>query len=205
MNGLAARAHQKARILQVDPYSEQPVRQLQHEALRRPSSCRTLSPRHLINRNQHVHLMNKQQHLNVDQQVDRGVFQAAPDPGQQLSQPPLTAPQRSIHIDWALLDNIPAWLRSLRLHKYTPCFTGPVPQSVMAKQQHLAHAARDDSHLRDRPPNSMDWTWRVMIALTDKDLESLGVQALGARRKMLRVFAQIQAELRRAPSVYGAR
>ncbi|KAI8804295.1 hypothetical protein BJ742DRAFT_665887, partial [Cladochytrium replicatum] len=52
--------------------------------------------------------------------------------------------------------DIPGWLRSLRLHKYTPVF------------------------------ESTDW--RTMIKLTDEELNAKGVQALGARRKMLKVF-----------------
>ncbi|KAK3692388.1 hypothetical protein B0T22DRAFT_447160 [Podospora appendiculata] len=62
--------------------------------------------------------------------------------------------------DPTLLQDIPSWLRSLRLHKYT-------------------------DHLKD-----MKWT--DLIELDDKQLEDRGVNALGARRKMLKVFEQVK-------------
>ncbi|KAL8643368.1 MAG: hypothetical protein Q9228_000001 [Teloschistes exilis] len=62
--------------------------------------------------------------------------------------------------DPTLLQDIPAWLRSLRLHKYT-------------------------DNLK-----SLDWT--ELVDLDDKGLEDRGVNALGARRKMLKVFEQIR-------------
>jgi hypothetical protein len=57
--------------------------------------------------------------------------------------------------DVHLLADIPAWLRSLRLHKYT-------------------------DHLKDL-------RWQDLIELDDEALEKRGVNALGARRKMLKV------------------
>jgi SAM domain (Sterile alpha motif) len=57
--------------------------------------------------------------------------------------------------DPSLLNDIPAWLRSLRLHKYTD--------------------------------NLKDLEWKDLIQLDDKGLEDRGVNALGARRKMLKV------------------
>lgn len=54
-----------------------------------------------------------------------------------------------------LLKDIPSWLRSLRLHKYT-------------------------DHLKD-----LQWT--ELVELDDKALEDRGVNALGARNKMLKV------------------
>ena len=57
--------------------------------------------------------------------------------------------------DIALLQDIPNWLRSLRLHKYTD--------------------------------NLKDLKWTDLIDLDDKGLEDRGVNALGARRKMLKV------------------
>jgi hypothetical protein len=57
--------------------------------------------------------------------------------------------------DPALLKDIPSWLRSLRLHKYT-------------------------DHLKD-----LQWT--ELVELDDKALEDRGVNALGARNKMLKV------------------
>lgn len=54
-----------------------------------------------------------------------------------------------------LLNDIPAWLRSLRLHKYTD--------------------------------NLKDLNWKDLVELDDEALEKRGVNALGARRKMLKV------------------
>lgn len=57
--------------------------------------------------------------------------------------------------DVHLLADIPAWLRSLRLHKYTD--------------------------------NFKDMHWKELIELDDDALDKRGVNALGARRKMLKV------------------
>lgn len=57
--------------------------------------------------------------------------------------------------DPALLKDIPSWLRSLRLHKYTD--------------------------------NLKDLEWTELVELDDKALEDRGVNALGARNKMLKV------------------
>lgn len=57
--------------------------------------------------------------------------------------------------DPSLLQDIPNWLRSLRLHKYTD--------------------------------NLKDLNWTDLVELDDKGLEDRGVNALGARRKMLKV------------------
>ncbi|KAI0910282.1 protein VTS1 [Ustulina deusta] len=62
--------------------------------------------------------------------------------------------------DPTLLQDIPAWLRSLRLHKYTD--------------------------------NLKDMKWTDLIELDDEALEKRGVNALGARRKMLKVFEQVK-------------
>jgi len=62
--------------------------------------------------------------------------------------------------DPSLLQDIPSWLRSLRLHKYTD--------------------------------NLKDMNWTELIELDDKALEDRGVNALGARRKMLKVFEQVK-------------
>lgn len=62
--------------------------------------------------------------------------------------------------DPSLLQDIPSWLRSLRLHKYTD--------------------------------NLKDMKWTELIELDDKALEDRGVNALGARRKMLKVFDQVK-------------
>lgn len=57
--------------------------------------------------------------------------------------------------DPSLLQDIAAWLRSLRLHKYTD--------------------------------NLKSLSWTELVELDDKGLEDRGVNALGARRKMLKV------------------
>ncbi|KAI0971752.1 protein VTS1 [Xylaria arbuscula] len=62
--------------------------------------------------------------------------------------------------DPTLLQDIPAWLRSLRLHKYTD--------------------------------NLKDMKWTDLVELDDAALEKRGVNALGARRKMLKVFEQVK-------------
>lgn len=62
--------------------------------------------------------------------------------------------------DPTLLQDIPSWLRSLRLHKYTD--------------------------------NLKDMQWTDLVELDDKALEDRGVNALGARRKMLKVFEQVK-------------
>ncbi|KZF24992.1 hypothetical protein L228DRAFT_265486 [Xylona heveae TC161] len=62
--------------------------------------------------------------------------------------------------DPALLQDIPSWLRSLRLHKYTDILK--------------------------------DLRWTELVELDDEGLEKRGVNALGARRKMLKVFEQVK-------------
>lgn len=64
------------------------------------------------------------------------------------------------YLDPQLLEDVAAWLRVLRLHKYTD--------------------------------NLADLTWRELVNLDEKQLEDRGVNALGARRKMLKVFEQIK-------------
>lgn len=65
--------------------------------------------------------------------------------------------------DPSLLQDIPSWLRSLRLHKYTD--------------------------------NLKDMNWTELVELDDQALEEKGVNALGARRKMLKVFEQVKGML----------
>jgi hypothetical protein len=62
--------------------------------------------------------------------------------------------------DPSLLQDIPSWLRSLRLHKYTD--------------------------------NLKDLKWDDLVQLDEKGLEARGVNALGARNKMLKVFEQVR-------------
>lgn len=74
--------------------------------------------------------------------------------------------------DPTLLQDIPAWLRSLRLHKYTD--------------------------------NLKDMKWTELIELDDKALEDRGVNALGARRKMLKVFDQVKGMYPSALGRFGS-
>ncbi|KAK4995302.1 Flap-structured DNA-binding and RNA-binding protein, partial [Elasticomyces elasticus] len=62
--------------------------------------------------------------------------------------------------DLALLRDIPNWLRTLRLHKYTD--------------------------------NLKDMRWQDLIQLDDAGLEKKGVAAVGARRKLIKVFDQVK-------------
>ncbi|KAI9740757.1 MAG: Flap-structured DNA-binding and RNA-binding protein [Claussenomyces sp. TS43310] len=62
--------------------------------------------------------------------------------------------------DPSLLQDIPSWLRSLRLHKYTD--------------------------------NLKDMNWTELVELDERALEDRGVAAVGARRKMLKVFEQVK-------------
>ena len=71
--------------------------------------------------------------------------------------------------DPTLLQDIPSWLRSLRLHKYTD--------------------------------NLKDMKWTDLVELDEKALEERGVNALGARRKMLKVFAQVKGMNRYPPEI----
>lgn len=66
--------------------------------------------------------------------------------------------------DPSLLHDVPNWLRSLRLHKYTD--------------------------------NLKDLNWSDLVELDDKGLEDRGVNALGARRKMLKVRRRTSATKR---------
>ncbi|KAI7861586.1 hypothetical protein BDF14DRAFT_1867260 [Spinellus fusiger] len=63
-------------------------------------------------------------------------------------------------VDMELLEDVPAWFRSLRLHKYNAIFE---PLS-----------------------------WQEIVKMDDKALQAKGVAALGARRKMLKVFEGIR-------------
>ncbi|KAH7085471.1 hypothetical protein BKA63DRAFT_18536 [Paraphoma chrysanthemicola] len=89
-----------------------------------------------------------QNFLNDHSQIDRG---RSPRGRRGSSKPPEDP------TDPSLLQNIPDWLRSLRLHKYTD--------------------------------NLKDLKWQELVELDDEGLEKRGVNALGARRKMLKVRA----------------
>ncbi|KAG2223009.1 hypothetical protein INT45_012308 [Circinella minor] len=64
-------------------------------------------------------------------------------------------------VNMELLEDVPAWLRMLRLHKYNHIFE--------------------------------NMKWQDMIKLSNDQLEAKGVAALGARRKMLKVFETVRA------------
>ncbi|RUS14075.1 hypothetical protein BC937DRAFT_94388 [Endogone sp. FLAS-F59071] len=70
-----------------------------------------------------------------------------------------------------ILTDIPAWLRSLRLHKYNDVFSG----------------------LR----------WQDIVKMSDEDLMDKGVIALGARRKMLKVFENVRGHCAQNVSIGG--
>jgi hypothetical protein len=84
--------------------------------------------------------------INDNSQIDRG---RSPRGRRGSSKPPEDP------TDPSLLQDIPTWLRSLRLHKYTD--------------------------------NLKDLKWQELIELDDDGLDKRGVNALGARRKMLKV------------------
>ncbi|OAK95049.1 hypothetical protein IQ06DRAFT_63743 [Phaeosphaeriaceae sp. SRC1lsM3a] len=89
--------------------------------------------------------------MNDHSQIDRG---RSPRGRRGSSKPPEDP------TDPSLLQDIPSWLRSLRLHKYTD--------------------------------NLKDLKWQELVELDDDGLEKRGVNALGARRKMLKVFEQVK-------------
>jgi len=65
-------------------------------------------------------------------------------------------------VDFVLLNDIPGWFRSMRLHKYTSLFEGK--------------------------------RWQDIVKMDEEALVELGVAALGARRKMMKVFDQVKTE-----------
>lgn len=79
-----------------------------------------------------------------------------------VPQTPLSAMESPREEDFnpEMLKDIPGWLRTLRLHKYTQCFDG-LP-------------------------------WEEIVVLDDATLESKGVAALGARRRLLRTFEHVR-------------
>ncbi|KAJ1947329.1 Flap-structured DNA-binding and RNA-binding protein [Kickxella alabastrina] len=83
--------------------------------------------------------------------------------------PAALKPQPDAPVDLSLVRDIPAWLRSLRLHKYTESFA--------------------------------DMPWTEVVALNDEQLQAKGVAALGARRKMLKVFEAVAIELEKGNTV----
>ncbi|KAK4513716.1 uncharacterized protein ATC70_005721 [Mucor velutinosus] len=73
------------------------------------------------------------------------------------------------HVDMDLIQDVSAWFRSMRLHKYNSIF----------------------EHMR----------WQDIIQLDDAALQEKGVAALGARRKMLKVFENVREHCRLNVSV----
>ncbi|KAF7298163.1 SAM domain-containing protein [Mycena chlorophos] len=70
-------------------------------------------------------------------------------------------------VDPELLKDVPSWLRSLCLHKYTACFEG--------------------------------MTWQEMVELDEATLEAKGVVALGARRRLIKMFDNVKQKMGLAP------
>jgi hypothetical protein len=99
-----------------------------------------------LNLNQFAMATGGHDFLNDPSQMDRG---RSPRGRRGSSKPPEDP------TDPSLLQDIPSWLRSLRLHKYTD--------------------------------NLKDLKWQELVELDDEGLEKRGVNALGARRKMLKV------------------
>ncbi|KAG0989479.1 hypothetical protein G6F29_000960 [Rhizopus arrhizus] len=63
-------------------------------------------------------------------------------------------------VDFELMKDVQAWLRSLRLHKYGHAFIG------------------------------LDW--KQVVRMSDQDMVDAGVNTIGARRKLLKVFENVQ-------------
>jgi len=74
---------------------------------------------------------------------------------------------REDEVDPELLKDVPSWLRSLRLHKYTSCFEG--------------------------------MSWQDIVVLDEATLETKGVAALGARRRLLKTFDNVKKKMGMAP------
>jgi hypothetical protein len=72
-------------------------------------------------------------------------------------------------VDPELLKDVPAWLKSLRLHKYAPNFEG--------------------------------MGWQDMVVLDEAALETKGVSALGARRRLVKVFEGVRKHQGMEPDV----
>lgn len=73
-------------------------------------------------------------------------------------------------VDFELMKDVTNWLRSLRLHKYSPAFEGLV--------------------------------WQQVVQMTDEDMLRAGVNTLGARRKLLKVFENVMRHCDENVSVY---
>lgn len=107
-----------------------------------------------LGRSQYSH---HRQSGSFSSQVETSPSREPREPHKPLS----STPRKEVnYLDMDLLQDTGAWLRSLRLHKYTD--------------------------------NLADLKWNELIELTDQELEQRGVNALGARRKMLKVFEQIK-------------
>lgn len=89
---------------------------------------------------------------------------------------------REEEIDPSLLEDIPAWLKSIRLHKYTPCFDGMTWKDMVLL---------DDPQL----VRSVFLSAFHSLSLLSCPQESLGVAALGARRRLLRTFELVRKKM----------
>ncbi|KAG0756679.1 hypothetical protein G6F21_010767 [Rhizopus arrhizus] len=74
-------------------------------------------------------------------------------------------------VDFELMKDVQAWLRSLRLHKYGHAFIG------------------------------LDW--KQVVRMSDQDMIDAGVNTIGARRKLLKVFENVQRHCIENVTVFG--
>jgi hypothetical protein len=161
-----------------------PISRPQSPAVRSPLNLKTFSD---FAQDDYIHspsLYRVPEHLSRSNTPDSGInIIRSATPSQRSKTPTVSQQQQQSKgnekgkipstTDFDLLEDVPAWLRSLRLHKYTNVFVQDEQQENSAKS----------------------WTWKEMIELNDEELENMGVSALGARRKLLKVFELVKADL----------
>jgi hypothetical protein len=72
-------------------------------------------------------------------------------------------------VDFDLMQDVQAWLRTLRLHKYADAFEG--------------------------------LSWQEVVQMTDDDMTQAGVNTIGARRKLLKVFENVMTHCQKNASI----
>jgi SAM domain (Sterile alpha motif) len=72
-------------------------------------------------------------------------------------------------VDFDLMQDVQAWLRTLRLHKYAYAFEG--------------------------------LSWQEVVRMTDDDMTQAGVNTIGARRKLLKVFENVMDHCQKNASI----
>lgn len=72
-------------------------------------------------------------------------------------------------VDFDLMQDVQAWLRTLRLHKYAYAFEG--------------------------------LSWQEVVQMTDDDMTQAGVNTIGARRKLLKVFENVMTHCQKNASI----